>query len=257
MSSWLDPVRRALEAAPRPPTVLVRDDDGGWNDVALARTVDAVRGGGFAIDLAVIPDAVSPALATTLRGWRADGVGVHQHGRRHANHELHGRRCEFGPSRSRAAQRADLGEGRARLTDLLGGPPDPVFTPPWNRCTRDTAECLRDLGIEVLSREHRAEPLGVRGLEEVPVNVDWPRAGRRVGLEPLGRQLAATIATQPHLGLMLHHAAMDDGDLSALTDALAVLRDAEAVPARIPDLAPDRRQELVRIPTSPPSPRRR
>ena len=46
-------------------------------------------------------------------GWRAScvarpGVGLHQHGLAHVNHEREGRRCEFGPARGAAAQRRDI-----------------------------------------------------------------------------------------------------------------------------------------------------
>ena len=102
-------------------------------------------------------------------------MGLHQHGLAHANHEREGRKCEFGPSRGLEAQRRDIEAGRARLTDLLGDRVDPIFTPPWNRCTTDTGTALAELGFRVLSRESRAEPLGVPGLFELPIHIDWVR----------------------------------------------------------------------------------
>ena len=52
---------------------------------------------------------------------------------------------------------------------------EPIFTPPWNRCTIDTGTALAELGFRVLSRESRAEPLGVPGLLELPIHIDWVR----------------------------------------------------------------------------------
>ena len=115
-------------------------------------------------------------------------VGLHQHGLAHVNHEREGRKCEFGPARGAAAQRRDIAEGRERLAALLGARVDPIFTPPWNRCTAETGRCLAELGFEVLSRESRAAPLGVPGLRELPVSVDWfaHRHGERLSPAELG-----------------------------------------------------------------------
>ena len=76
-------------------------------------------------------------------------------------------------SRSRDEQCADIAAGQERLRELFGDRLDPFFTPPWNRCTRDTGECLVELGFTLLSREHRAEPLGL--LPELPVHLDVAR----------------------------------------------------------------------------------
>ena len=100
-------------------------------------------------------------------------VGIHQNGFAHVNHEREGRKCEFGPSRGFAAQREDIAAGQERLRELLGERLDPFFTPPWNRCTADTGAALVELGFAGLSREHRAEPLGV--LPEVSVHLDVAR----------------------------------------------------------------------------------
>jgi hypothetical protein len=48
-------------------------------------------------------------------------------------------------------------DGRERLEQLLGAVVEPIFTPPWNRCTAETGRCLVDLGVETLPREAIAE----------------------------------------------------------------------------------------------------
>jgi hypothetical protein len=241
--SWLADLERALGAAPVPVPVFFRDDDAGWADERLLALLDVFAGCGGSgraghprravpLDLAVIPDALSPALARELLA--RPGVGLHQHGRSHANHEPEGRKHEFGPSRGAIAQRADVAEGRERLAWLLGDRVDPIFTPPWNRCTPDTGRCLVELGFAVLSREARAVPLGLPGLRELPVHVDFVR----LAPEELGRRAAEAVRHGGPLGVMLHHEVMDD-DAMARAGRLArlVAEHPHARPARMIALA--------------------
>ncbi len=93
-----------------------------------------------------------------------------------------------------------------------------MFTPPWNRCTAVTGACLAALGFRVLSRESRAAPLGVAGLREVPVHVDWVRLGSAVAAE----RLAAAIRTGRPAGVMFHHAEMDAASRAAAGELLAI-----------------------------------
>jgi peptidoglycan/xylan/chitin deacetylase (PgdA/CDA1 family) len=200
----------ALDEAPAPVPVFFRDDDAGWGDERLLRLADGFARHGLPLDLAVIPTALSPGLAETLR---ERPVGLHQHGYAHVNHQREGRKCEFGPDRSRAQQQDDIARGRERLQALLGDRLDPFFTPPWNRCTRDTGEALVALGFAALSREHRAEPLGL--LPEVPVHLDVAR----LSAEELDARFARFVRNGGPVGVMLHHAVMGDEDF-ARADAL-------------------------------------
>jgi hypothetical protein len=204
--------RAALDAAPEPVTFFFRDDDAGWRDDRLRELLDVFDG--VPLDLAVIPAALSDELADELLA--RTGVGLHQHGWAHENHEPEGRKHEFGPSRRRAAQRADIERGRERLAALLGDRLDPIFTPPWNRCTADTGACLVELGFRVLSREARAEPLRLPGLAEIPVRVDWVKPEREA-------LLAEAIRAGGVCGVMFHHAVMEAGDMRAAAELLAVV----------------------------------
>jgi hypothetical protein len=203
--------------------VFFRDDDAGWADERLFALLDVFERRGVPLDVAAIPAALSPRVARELL---ARGVAVHQHGFAHVDHERAGRKCEFGPGRSREAQLRDLAAGRARLRDLLGDAVEPIFTPPWNRCTQQTADCLAELGFACLSRESRAAPLD--GIAELPVHVDWLK---RDGL-------AERLRDDGPVGIMLHHAVMDDADLRELDALLAHvgprcvrMSDLQAVPA--------------------------
>jgi hypothetical protein len=220
MVRWLDPVAEALDSADGPVQVFFRDDDAGWRDDRLRALLDRFEAHGLPLDVAAIPRALDRGMAGELV---ARGVAVHQHGLAHTNHEPEGRKFEFGPSRSRADQRRDIEAGRELLAERLDGAVEPIFTPPWNRCTLDTALCLAELGFEVLSRESRAEPLGV--LRELPVSLDFVR------LEPdeLARRFAAA---RPPIGVMFHHAEMDDADMARAEELLSLLAAHERVAAR-------------------------
>jgi peptidoglycan/xylan/chitin deacetylase (PgdA/CDA1 family) len=224
--SWLEPLREALDRAPEPVTVFFRDDDAGWRDDRLRALLDLFAARDVPIDLAAIPLDLTPALATELRARVAAApVGVHQHGFAHVNHEREGRKCEFGPSRGLDAQLADIRAGRERLADLLGDALQPMFTPPWNRCTQDTGAALHELGIGVLSRDRTAEPLARPGLAELPVQVDWfaKRKGERLGRAAVGEQLGARALEPAPLGVMLHHAEMEDEDMAATAELLDLM----------------------------------
>ena len=213
MSAWLDPVHSALDRVPQPVTFFFRNDDAGWEDRRLFELLDLFHQFAAPIDLAVIPEALQPHLAGELRR-RAESnpaVGLHQHGFAHVNHELEGRKCEFGAARDPELQRRDIARGRELLAEQLGGCVDSIFTPPWNRCTRQTGECLTQLGFAALSRESGAAPLEVDGLAELPIHVDWfaRRKGVHIGREEWALQLAGRLTVSSTVGIMFHHGWMD------------------------------------------------
>jgi predicted deacetylase len=227
MNTWLDPVRRALAFDVAPVTFFFRDDDAGWEDDKLYQLLDVVAGFRVPIALAAIPAAVRAGLAAELRRLvttRTQLVSVHQHGFAHTNHEPTGRRSEFGVSRARDLQRQDLANGRERLQHALGFALPPIFTPPWNRCTRDTTACLVELGFQVLSRDVSADPLGAGSIQELPVCLDWTgHRGARLGPVRWGETIARAIAPGATIGIMLHHAIMTADDRRMLSDLLQVL----------------------------------
>jgi hypothetical protein len=214
---WLDPVRAALDARPTRADVFFRDDDAGWGGDRLHELLDRFEHHGLPLDLAVIPTALDRRLARGLRRRAAtQPLGLHQHGYTHENHEPGGRKHEFGPRRSPEQQRRDIAAGATRLHDLLGDLVQPIFTPPWNRCTPDTGHALAELGFTVLSREWRAAPLGIAGLHELPIRVDWAKPDAH-------HELAKALADDTPTGVMFHHAVMDTGDLARADELLALL----------------------------------
>ena len=237
MTAWLDPVRMRLAERRSPLSVFIRNDDAGWNDERLFRLLEIVNWHEAPMDIAAIPTAVSAPLGRELRHQldRSDGrIAVHQHGFAHTNHELAGRKSEFGPARSRAQQRDDIISGRRRLQDALGRPLPDIFTPPWNRCTETTACCLVELGFEMLSCDNSATTFEMEQLMEQPVHLDWSgKHGVKNGSAAWGETIAAHLrAAESRLGLLLHHAVINDDDCRMLAELLTIFQRADMVTLR-------------------------
>jgi hypothetical protein len=213
----------SLDETAQPVEVFFRDDDAGWEDERLLELVARFAEHGLPLDLAVIPTTLHDALAGKLADSHA---GLHQHGYAHTNHEVEGRKCEFGPARGFDSQRADIAAGRERLRELLGDRVDPFFTPPWNRCTRDTGEALVALDFTLLSREHRAEPLGL--LPELPVHLDVAR----LSAPELDERFAGHVRAGGPVGVMFHHGVMEPADMTRASELLALLAGHERVVPR-------------------------
>jgi hypothetical protein len=232
MRAGLNAVTAALDAARLPVCFFVRDDDGGWDDARLFALLDCTDRAGVPIDLALIPQASGTVLARELNA-RIDAapgrVSVHQHGFAHCNHEALGRKCEFGLSRAADAQRRDLTAGRERLGALFDGRLDAIFTPPWNRCSAVTPPLLAELGFAALSRSRAAQPVQ-HTLPELGVSVDWCKQVRAAAARREDRgnriafELAEAIGDGGAVGLMLHHAEMDESELALLGSLIAELR---------------------------------
>jgi predicted deacetylase len=236
--SWVDPLARAIDERPQPLEIFVRDDDAGWDDDRLLRLLDLCDEHACPIDLAAIPTAVSRRLVQQLVNRIESGapIGVHQHGFSHRNHEREGRPCEFGPSRPAAAQRAAIAAGRRALLDRFGPALDPIFTPPWNRCTPATASCLLENGIAAISRDRTAGSLNVAGLSECPIELDWfarGKPGRLSRGQWAARAATAFADARAPVGLMLHHAPMDDDEFAALGDVIRLLAASPRVKTRL------------------------
>ena len=227
---WLDPVSKALDDARSPVDLFFRDDDVGWDDHGLWALLDLFSEHSLPLDLAVIPCALGDELARSLQA-RVDSpaarVAVHQHGFAHVSHEPAGRKYEFGPSRAAWLQRRDIAEGRRRLQYHLGPLVQPIFTPPWNRCTPATGRCLVELGFSVLSREARAPRFDIPGLIEIPIHIDWFAHRKRVRLNrtEFGEMVALMMEAPGPVGIMFHHAVMDGQERRAAGELLALIAD--------------------------------
>jgi|CXWL01.1.fsa_nt_gi predicted glycosyltransferase len=223
--SWLTPIKVALKQRRYPLDLFFRDDDAGLANARLFTLLDLFERSSVPIDIAIIPKAVTETFADKLRlriKTRTDLFAIHQHGYLHVDHETDGCKCEFGSSRTYAQQLFDITDGGRILKDFFGELLQPIFTPPWNRCSNETAEALVQAGFQVLSRESKADPLNLSGLTEVPVSIDWfaKRKGVYLTREQVGESIAVEILASNRVGIMLHHAVMNDADFDDLRDLL-------------------------------------
>lgn len=226
--NWLDPLKKTLDSNPNSITFFFRNDDVGWEDTRLFELLDLFAQFNLPLDLATIPTAISAHTAARLRtlvDQNPSKLSIHQHGYAHLNHEQSGRKCEFGETRSRDSQQADIEAGKSRLKDLFGPKLEPIFTPPWNRCTAATAACLRKAGFKLLSRDTTATQLNTDGLMELPVSVDWfaKRKNVRLTSEEIGSSFSAAASGYSRIGVMLHHALMDEKERARFGELLQLV----------------------------------
>jgi predicted deacetylase len=223
--SWLNSLVETLDAASQPIVFFFRDDDAGWEDTRLFELLRLFGKHDVPLDLAVIPKSMRSSMAARLRALVEtfpEKLALHQHGYAHVNHEQSGRKSEFGDRRSSALQLADITSGLQLLSDMFGPIVDPIFTPPWNRCTATTAACLREAGFRYLSRDVTASAIYTAGLCELPIAVDWfkKRAGIRLTPFEIGASLNAAARERSAVGVMLHHAIMDQDERTRLAELL-------------------------------------
>lgn len=226
--SWLDSLRKTLDLAPKPIAFFFRDDDAGWEDQRLFKLVDLFDRYNVPVDLAVIPKSIAGQTAARLRALvetSPQRVSLHQHGYAHVNHEQNGRKCEFGESRPADSQLADITSGWQLLANLFGSFIDPIFTPPWNRCTATTAACLREARFRYLSRDVTAPEINTDGLRELPIAIDWfkQRHGFRLAPNEIGGSISSAARERRTVGVMLHHAVMDQEERSRLGELLQLV----------------------------------
>jgi hypothetical protein len=226
--SWLTSLRETLDAASHPIVFFFRDDDVGWEETRLFELIQLFGEHNVPLDLAVIPKSIGNNTAARLRllvEIFPREIALHQHGYAHLNHEQNGRKSEFGDSRPAALQLADITSGRQLLADLFGPMVDPIFTPPWNRCTATTAACLRQAGFSCLSRDVTATEINTAALRELPIAVDWFKQRKGVRLKPdeIGDSLGAAPRGGGPVGVMLHHAVMDQNEHKLLAELLRLV----------------------------------
>jgi len=192
--------------------------------------------------LAVVPAWLTQPRWLALKRVAKNSVSRwcwHQHGWRHVNHEITGKKQEFGPRRSRADLEHDIRRGRQRLENMLGNSFFPVFTPPWNRCDQKTLDLLKEMDYAAISRSSRSKPPPPEGLLNFDVNVDLhTRKEKRpaVGWDNLFNDLQQAIASG-RCGIMIHHQRMNQAAFDFLEILLMILgKHKELEPVHFKDL---------------------
>ncbi len=214
---------------PAPVPVYFRADDIGVISEAFVKLMALFEQYKMPLCLAVVPAWL------TARRWSAmsrvcnSGSALwcwHQHGWRHRNHQCSGKKSEFGASRSTAAIRKDIINGRNRLQGLLGNHFSPFFTPPWNRCSQETELELREAGFKAISTDRRGPQPTDRPLPDLPVNVDLHTRKESDGQSCLLAMAAEleTAAGNGAIGFMIHHQRMSDTSFMLLQGLLEIIQ---------------------------------
>ncbi len=149
----------------------------------------------------------------------------HQHGWIHKNHEISGKKQEFGESRSASNLHHDLLRGKMRLSRILGDDFYPVFTPPWNRCGQTTLHILKKLEFRAISRSSGAIPPVSNIFPDIQVNVDLHTRKEKdpqSSVDQLLLELQSSLLSGTS-GIMLHHQRMNLQALSFLDQLLGTL----------------------------------
>ena len=182
--------------------------------------------------------SVVPAWLTTAR-WK--GIErlcrrdqhlwcFYQHGWRHINHELSGKKQEFGSARPLSVIEHDLMRGCERLMSLMRDAFFPAFTPPWNRCSKEALTVLSTSGCRAISRSRGASPPAPEGMPDFQVNVDLHTRKdptTALGWKNLYTELATGIG-DGFCGIMIHHQRMNDNALAFLEELLARMVEMDA-----------------------------
>lgn len=225
------------ERAKREALVFFRADDVAVPSKSFTRLMELFIRYRTPLSLGVVPAWLSAPRWRYLRGFEQKGSTLwcwHQHGWRHQNHEITGKKQEFGPNRTRLEIENDLVQGRRRLENQMGRDFFPVFTPPWNRCGLSTLILLKKLGYHAVSRHAGSQPPTPDQLPDFRVNVDLhTRKDRnpRAGWEGLFNDLKNAIMSGS-CGIMIHHQRMNEAAfnfLEALIEVFSGWRDLSLV----------------------------
>jgi len=235
--SAFDALRSVLDQlqAEKPVDFFLRDDDVDEDEETLRRLMDISLSRAVPLNLEVIPGRLTKAAIRLIKEHRrsyAPLLELHQHGWMHVNHEANGRKCEFGPSRTREQQLADIAQGKTLLEEAFQSYFFPAFTPPWNRCTEATFAALDELGFAVLSRDRDPEDPDSRDVtthhfREIPITLDlfrWRDGARLKSPDEIIGAIIYQIGRNDRIGIMLHHKVMDAEAFGFVDRLLAELR---------------------------------
>jgi hypothetical protein len=170
---------------------------------------------------------------------------VLQHGWRHANRAVEGRKSEYPSGLPAAVVAAEIAAGRNRLVTLFGPRALPVFVPPWNRIAPELLAILAEVGIAAVSTialPKATERVAGRpaGLGSVDVHVDltnWKGGRGFIGVAAaLGllvawlRRVRLDDAASPHpFGILTHHLIMDRETAGFLDGLIKLIAEHRAV----------------------------
>jgi predicted glycosyltransferase len=230
LETTLRPHLESLREKGKTVSIFLRNDDGDKDEDTLRQLLDITLSHQVPLHVAVIPKTLTHAGVRLLRDVKhaqPELLELGQHGFQHLNHELEGRKCEFGESRSFEEQLNDIASGKKILEETLQEYFAPVFTPPWNRCTKDTLKIIEQLGFEILSRDNNHLLLTVYKFQEISTTLDfftWKDGAKLKNPKGLTEELIKQLNTNRPIGLLLHHKVMDAEAFAFLDELLRELK---------------------------------
>ncbi len=226
----LRPRLETLQAKGKTVSVFLRNDDGDKDEDTLRQLLDSTLSRQIPLHIAVIPGTLTHAGVRLLRDVKhaqPELLELGQHGFQHLNHETEGRKCEFGASRTFEQQLEDISKGKKILEETLLDYFAPIFTPPWNRCTKDTLKIVEQLGFSGFSRDN-SNPLATGyKFQEVSTTLDfftWKDGAKLKEPKELTEELIKQLNAHRPIGLLLHHKVMDVRAFAFLDELLAELK---------------------------------
>ncbi len=226
----LRPQLETLQTKGNPLTIFLRNDDGDKDEDTLRQLFDITLSRQVPLHVAVIPKNLTNSglrLLRDIKHAQPDLLELGQHGYQHLNHESEGRKCEFGVSRSFEEQFNDIANGKKILEETLQEYFAPIFTPPWNRCTKDTLRAVEELGFKILSRDNSNPPTTSYSFQEISITLDfftWKEGAKMKQPRDLTEELVRQLNTNRPVGLLLHHNVMDAEAFAFLDALLAELK---------------------------------
>lgn len=215
--------------------VFFRNDDVDEDEARLRMLLDLFEESATPVNLEIIPGRLTESCIQLLRRRaraQPDLFELNQHGWQHVNHEVQGRKCEFGVSRSFDEQLADILLGKEVLERAFGNAFSPVFTPPWNRCTDVTHRALDQLGFQILSKLNSEPPVTGHCFREISVTLDlfrWKGGAAMKSPQEFVAELTSQLLALDTVGVMLHHKVMDEIAFELVRPVVSELRRSEAI----------------------------
>jgi hypothetical protein len=230
--------------------LLFRDDDLGWQPKAFARLLTLFARYDQKLNAAAIPaDSNEKNIQESIpySYQAAPFLQVVTHGFRHMNHQLEGKKSEYGNIRTNKEVFNEFVEGKKILEESFENY-FPCFVPPWNRINDPFVPFLKEAGYLMLSRNDTESPFKQNLLPEFNVSLDLHtnKIKKFTSKEAFSHLAKQYEQGEEFVGVMLHHASMKEEDFETLEELLKNLRKRNIFSCFFSDLIPgfERRAEI-------------
>ena len=205
-----------------------RDDDAGDPIDPLAKLIEISESLDAGLALAAVPDWLSEVAVERI--GQSEPICILQHGWCHKDHSEPGaKKIEFGGSLDSQMGLQQLKAGGKVLASQFGEKFVPAFVPPWNRIEDRFLALLTNIpfkGISTFGDDNRGRAYGLAQINTHVDVIDWRGTGSFVGLSRIVDDLIVASTRWPDqaIGLLTHHAAMDQVALTEAGELIAQVR---------------------------------